>query len=153
MFCSRKFTLKLNLWPKISLTYAISIVKWFFLEFLCKKIFLAFLCLTWITNVSQYYCENFRKIEQAELVKKLPPSYQHNALAKSFGRYFSLEDLSLSAHNKNTLPHHYNILIILSSCCMAIMGIGHMHFYSINQVFYALSQTMLIHWFEKTNHW
>ena len=27
MFCSQIFTLKLNLWPKIGLTYAISIVK------------------------------------------------------------------------------------------------------------------------------
>ena len=29
VFCSRKFTLKLNLRPEIGLTYAISIVKWF----------------------------------------------------------------------------------------------------------------------------
>ena len=39
--CSQVFTLKLNLQPKIGLTYAISIVKWF-LEFLSKKTFLLF---------------------------------------------------------------------------------------------------------------
>ena len=37
VFCSQIFTLKLNLQPKIGLTYAISIVKWFFFYFLCKK--------------------------------------------------------------------------------------------------------------------
>ena len=30
VFCSQIFTQKLKLWPKVGLTYAISIVKWFF---------------------------------------------------------------------------------------------------------------------------
>ena len=74
VFCSQICTLKLNLWTKIGLTYAISRVKWF-LEFLIKKIVFKFLCRIWIIDISQQYCENFRKIEQAELVENLPPSY------------------------------------------------------------------------------
>ena len=34
-----------------------------------------YLCRNWIIGVAQQYCENFRKIEQAELVENLPPSY------------------------------------------------------------------------------
>ena len=44
-----------------------------FLEFLIKKIVFKFLCR--ICIVSQQYCENFRKIEQAQLIENLPPSY------------------------------------------------------------------------------
>ena len=72
VFCSQIFTLKLNLRSKIGLTYVIYIVN----DFLSKKIFLTFLyCWVWIIDVSQQYCENFRKAEQAELVENLPPSY------------------------------------------------------------------------------
>ena len=46
----------------------------FFFLFFVKKVFFTFLCWIWI-DVSQQYCENFRKIEQAELVENLPPSY------------------------------------------------------------------------------
>ena len=46
-----------------------------FLDFLSKKIFLIFLCQICFIYVSQQYCENFRKIEQAELVENLPQSY------------------------------------------------------------------------------
>ena len=42
VFCSHIFTQKLNLRPKVGLTYAVSIVKWFFGGFLSKKIFLLF---------------------------------------------------------------------------------------------------------------
>ena len=42
VFCSQIFTLKLNLWPKIGLAYAISIVKWFFWNFCRRKYFLLF---------------------------------------------------------------------------------------------------------------
>ena len=38
VFCSQIFTVKLNLRPKISLTYAISIVKWFFGVFVWENI-------------------------------------------------------------------------------------------------------------------
>ena len=72
MFCSQICTLKLNLLPKIGL--AISIVKWFF-WILSKKIFFTSFCWIWIIDGSQQYCENFRKIEQAELVENLPPKY------------------------------------------------------------------------------
>ena len=41
VFCSQKCTLKFNLLPKI--TYAISIVKWFFFYFCLRKYFLLFL--------------------------------------------------------------------------------------------------------------
>ena len=40
VFCSQIFTLKLNLRPKIGLTYAISIVKWVFFNFCLRKYFL-----------------------------------------------------------------------------------------------------------------
>ena len=39
VFCSQIFTVKLNLRPKIGLTYAISIVKWFFGVFVYENIF------------------------------------------------------------------------------------------------------------------
>ena len=39
VFCSQLFTVKLNLRPKIGLTYAISIVKWFFGVFVWENIF------------------------------------------------------------------------------------------------------------------
>ena len=42
VFCSQIFTIKLNLWPKIDLTYAISIVKWFLGVFVLENIFLLF---------------------------------------------------------------------------------------------------------------
>ena len=72
VFDSQVCTLKLNLRPKIGLTYAISIVKWFFGIFVLGNIFFTFLCWIWITDVSQQHCENFRKNEQVELVENLP---------------------------------------------------------------------------------
>ena len=60
---------------KVGLTFAISIVKWFFWNFCLEKIFFTFLCWMWITDISQQFCENFGKIEQAELVENLPSSY------------------------------------------------------------------------------
>ena len=39
VICSQIFTVKLNLWPKIGLTYAISIVKWFLEFFVFEYIF------------------------------------------------------------------------------------------------------------------
>ena len=75
VFCSQIFTSKLNLRPKIGLTYGISLVKWFFLEFLSMKIFFLFVCWIWISDVSQQYCENLRTSDQAELVENMPPSY------------------------------------------------------------------------------
>ena len=42
VFCFQICTLKLNLLPKIGLTYAISIVKWFFWNFCLSKYFLFF---------------------------------------------------------------------------------------------------------------
>ena len=74
VFCSQKYTLKLNLRPKIGQTNAISIVKWF-CWLLSTKLFLTFLCWIKIIDVSEQYCESFRKIEQAELVENLPSSY------------------------------------------------------------------------------
>ena len=43
VFCSQIYTLKLNLSPKVGLTYAISIVKWFFEMFVLVNIFYLFL--------------------------------------------------------------------------------------------------------------
>ena len=43
VFCSQIFTLKLNLRSKICLTYAISIVKWFFFNICLRKYSLLFL--------------------------------------------------------------------------------------------------------------
>ena len=71
MFCSQIFTLKLNLWSKVALTYAISIVKWFLGIFVLENIFY----FIWIIDVLQQYCENYSKTEQVELVKNLAPSY------------------------------------------------------------------------------
>ena len=45
------------------------------MDFLSKKIFLTLLCWIKINDVLQQYCENFRKIEQGELVENLSPSY------------------------------------------------------------------------------
>ena len=59
-FVLKYFTLKLKLRPKDGLTYAISIES-DLLEFLSKKINFTFLCWIWIIDVSQQYCENFRK--------------------------------------------------------------------------------------------
>ena len=42
VFCSQIFTLQLNLWPKIGLTYAFSIVKLFFGIFCLRTYFLLF---------------------------------------------------------------------------------------------------------------
>ena len=77
VFCSQICTLKLNLWPKNWSDLCISVVKWFFFNFCLRKYFYYFLCWIFITNhdVSQQYCEIFRKIEQAKLVENLPLSY------------------------------------------------------------------------------
>ena len=74
VFYSQIFTQKLKLRPKVSLTYAIS-SKVIFLNFRLRKYFFTFLCWIWIIYVLQQYCENFRKIEQVELVENLAPSY------------------------------------------------------------------------------
>ena len=66
---------KINLRQKTGLTYAISIVMWFFWKFWLWNYFFTFLCWIQIIDISQQYCENFRKNEQPELVKNLPPSY------------------------------------------------------------------------------
>ena len=42
MFCFQIFTLKLNLRSKVGLTYAFSIVKWFFFNFCLRQYFLLF---------------------------------------------------------------------------------------------------------------
>ena len=77
MFVSQIYTLKLNLWPKIDLPYAISKVKRF-LEFLSKKIFFLFFIpkfelLMFHNNIVKISEKN----EQAELVKNLPPYYSY----------------------------------------------------------------------------
>ena len=41
----------------------------------CLRKYFFFLCWTWIIDVSEQYCEHFRKIEQVELVENLPLSY------------------------------------------------------------------------------
>ena len=74
VFYFQIFTQKLKLRPKVGLIYAIYSTVIFF-EFLSKKIFFTFLCWIWIIDVLQQYCENFRKIEQMELVENLAPSY------------------------------------------------------------------------------
>ena len=58
-------------WPDLCNFYS----KVIFLQFLSKKIFITFLCWIWIIDVLKQYCENFRKIEQVELVENLAPSY------------------------------------------------------------------------------
>ena len=46
-----------------------------FWDFCPRKYFFTFLCWIRIIDVLQQYCENFRKIEQVELVENLAPSY------------------------------------------------------------------------------
>ena len=46
-----------------------------FSDFLSKKVFYTFFCWIWIIDVLQQYCENFRKIEQGELVENMALSY------------------------------------------------------------------------------
>ena len=53
VFCFQICTLKLNLRLTIGLTYTISIVKWFFLNFCLRKYFLLFFADFWIVDVSQ----------------------------------------------------------------------------------------------------
>ena len=77
VFCSQIYALELSLRPKISLTYAISIVKrFFFFLILSKKIFL-------IVFAEFELLIFHNKIERAKFVENLPPSYlpyrfQHN---------------------------------------------------------------------------
>ena len=49
-------------------------IKVIFWNFVQENIFYLF-CWILIIDVSQQYCKNFRKIEQAECVKNLPPRY------------------------------------------------------------------------------
>ena len=58
-------------WPDLCNFYS----KRIFWNFWLRKFFFTFLCWMSVTDVSQQCCENFRKIEQAELVENLPPSY------------------------------------------------------------------------------
>ena len=69
MYPKIKFTAKL--WSDLCNIYSKVI---FFSDVFVWEIIFTFLCWIWIINVSQQYCENFRKIEQAELVENLPPS-------------------------------------------------------------------------------
>ena len=76
LFCSQILTLKFNLWPKVGLNYATSIVKWFFFNFLSKKIiyllfFAEFELLMFHNNIVKIS----EKIKQVKLVENLPPSY------------------------------------------------------------------------------
>ena len=59
VFCSHIYTLKLNLPPKIGLTYAIFIVKWY--VFLIYIFYFSLLNLNLNIDVFKIYCENFRK--------------------------------------------------------------------------------------------
>ena len=79
VFSSRKITIKLNLRPQISVTDAISIVKWLFWNFCIRQYVFTFLCWIWITSVSQHYCGNFRKHWTSETCYMyLPYRYLHN---------------------------------------------------------------------------
>ena len=102
VFCSQLCTLKLNLSPKVDLTYAISIVKWFFEIFVLVNIFYFFFCWIWIIDVSQQYCENFKKIEQAELVQNLPPSYLPNKFLHNFHSFLLWEKVKVLDFLKTT---------------------------------------------------
>ena len=80
MFCSQLFTLIINLSPKTGLTYAFLKYSEDFLKFLYKEFFFLFFFLgrIGILDVSQQYCENFRKIKQKEFVENLPYRFLHN---------------------------------------------------------------------------
>ena len=75
VFYSQIFTQRLKLRPKVGLTYAISIVKWFFWNFCLRKYFLLFFAefelLTFYNNIVKIS----EKIEQVELGENLAPSY------------------------------------------------------------------------------
>ena len=69
-----------NIYPKIKFTAKIwsdqcnFYSKVIFWNFCLRKIYFTFLCRNWIIDVSQQYCENIIKNDQAELVETLPPS-------------------------------------------------------------------------------
>ena len=64
------------------MTFAISIVKFYF-----KKMWFTFLCRFFISDISQQYCENFRKFEQMELVENLLQIYR---ILHNLHPYFSM---------------------------------------------------------------
>ena len=72
-----------------------------FLEILSKKIFFTFLCWIWIIDVSQQYCENFRKIEQVELVENLAPSYLPYRFLHDLASFLLWEKVKLFDFFKN----------------------------------------------------
>ena len=75
VFCSQIFTLKLNLHQKLGLTYAISIVKCFFWNFIVKKYFLSFFAEFELLMFHNNIVKISEKNEQVALVENLPPSY------------------------------------------------------------------------------
>ena len=74
VFCSQICTLKINLRPKIGLTYAICLVKWLF-GILVEENLFYFSVLNLKNWCFTTILWKIQKIEQAELVENLPPSY------------------------------------------------------------------------------
>ena len=74
MFCSQIFTQKLKLWPKVGLTYAISVVKCFW-NFCLRKHFLLFFAEFELMMFYNNIVKIFRKIEQVEHFENLAQSY------------------------------------------------------------------------------
>ena len=61
-----------------------------FWNFCLRKYFFTFLCWIWIIDASQQYCENFKKIEQAELIENLPPSYLPNRFLHNWHQFITM---------------------------------------------------------------
>ena len=101
VFCSQICTLKLNLSPKIGLTYAISIVKWFFGIFVLVNIFYFSLL------DLKYWCFRtivwkIRKIEQVKLIENLPPSYLPHKFLHNFHSFLLWEKVKILDFLKTT---------------------------------------------------
>ena len=108
VFYSQIFTVKLNLRPKIGLTYAIFTVKRFFGCFVYENIFFNFHCWILIIDVSQQHCENFRKNEQAEVVENLPPSYLPYRFLHNLHSFLLWEKVKIFDLIKSTKNNDYN---------------------------------------------
>ena len=95
VFCSQICTLKLNLSPKIGLTYAISIVKWFFCNFCLSNLFLLFFAEFELLMFHNNIVKISEKIEQLKLVENLPPSYLPYKFLHNFHSFLLWEKVKI----------------------------------------------------------
>ena len=94
MFSSEVYILKLNLQPKIGLTYATSIVKGFFLIFCLRKYFILFYAEFGLLMFHNNIVKNSKKLNKQN-VENQPPSHLPYSFLHNVPSFFLWEKVKI----------------------------------------------------------